>query len=90
MTKWQKKTHMIQKIKCCEHCVPPKRHPGCHAECQEYKHDKAEYEELKAEIRSEKQKAQMTEAYFRIKKAKQEKIKRMGKDDGRFSGNHKS
>lgn len=23
-------------IKCCRHCVPPKRYPGCHATCPEY------------------------------------------------------
>ena len=28
-------------IKCCEHCVPPKRYPGCGAKCPEYIEEKA-------------------------------------------------
>ena len=35
-------------IKCCHHCVAPKRHPGCHGHCQEYITQKAEYEQIKA------------------------------------------
>lgn len=35
-------------MKCCTPCVPPKRHPGCHAECPEYKEERAEYDRLKA------------------------------------------
>jgi hypothetical protein len=29
-------------------CVPPKRHPGCHAHCPEYIEERAEYDEKKA------------------------------------------
>jgi hypothetical protein len=29
-------------IDCCEECVAPKRYPGCHDECPEYKTAKAE------------------------------------------------
>lgn len=35
-------------IKCCKGCVAPKRYPGCHDRCPEYKKDKAEYEARKA------------------------------------------
>ncbi len=35
-------------IKCCNGCVPPKRHPGCHGQCPEYLAEKAEYDRLKA------------------------------------------
>ncbi|MBR5199224.1 MAG: hypothetical protein IKW20_05285 [Bacteroidales bacterium] len=35
-------------IKCCHHCVAPKRYPGCHDHCPEYLKEKAEYEALKA------------------------------------------
>ena len=35
-------------IKCCKGCVAPKRHPGCHGHCPEYKKEKVEHEERKA------------------------------------------
>lgn len=35
-------------IKCCKGCVAPKRHPGCHDHCPEYKDEKTEHERLKA------------------------------------------
>ena len=34
-------------IKCCKDCVPPIRYPGCHAKCEQYKAEKAEWEEEK-------------------------------------------
>lgn len=34
-------------IKCCEGCVPLTRYPGCHAKCEQYKAEKAEYEKQK-------------------------------------------
>lgn len=36
-------------IKCCEHCVPPKRHEACWGHCPEYQAERAEYERLKAQ-----------------------------------------
>lgn len=35
-------------IKCCHHCVAPKRHTACWGHCPEYLKEKAEYEERKA------------------------------------------
>ena len=35
-------------IKCCQYCVPPKRHTACWGHCPEYLKEKAEYEERKA------------------------------------------
>lgn len=35
-------------IKCCKDCVPPTRYPGCHAKCEQYKVEKAKWEEEKA------------------------------------------
>lgn len=35
-------------IKCCHHCVAPKRHPGCHDHCPEYIEQRALYDERKA------------------------------------------
>lgn len=32
-------------FRCCRMCVPPKRHPGCHAGCAEYIADKKVYNE---------------------------------------------
>ena len=34
-------------IKCCKDCVPPTRYPGCHAKCEQYKAEKAKWEEEK-------------------------------------------
>lgn len=34
---------------CCRYCVAPKRYPGCHGACEEYKEFRAEYDKLKAE-----------------------------------------
>lgn len=34
-------------IKCCKDCVPPTRHPGCHGTCEQYKAEKAKWEEEK-------------------------------------------
>ncbi len=36
-------------IKCCKSCVAPKRHPGCHGHCPEYRAERAVYEAVKAE-----------------------------------------
>jgi hypothetical protein len=36
-------------IKCCKDCT--KRHAKCHSECEEYKADKARYEEEKKKYR---------------------------------------
>ena len=38
-------------IKCCKDCVPPTRYPGCHAKCEQYKAEKAKWEEEKAKAR---------------------------------------
>ena len=35
-------------IKCCEHCVQPKRHTACWDNCPDYLAEKAEYDRLKA------------------------------------------
>ena len=34
-------------IKCCQYCVAPKRHPGCHGHCDEYIKEKATHDEMK-------------------------------------------
>ena len=38
-------------IKCCQPCVPPKRHPGCHDTCPDYIKEKAEDAEKKEKDR---------------------------------------
>lgn len=40
--------YITHTIKCCQYCVAPKRHPGCHGTCPEYLKEKAEHEERKA------------------------------------------
>lgn len=32
----------------CYGCIPPRRHPGCHATCPDYEKDDAEHQERKA------------------------------------------
>ena len=46
-------------IKCCKDCVPPTRYLGCHAKCEQYKAEKAKWEEEKAKAR----KARKDQAY---------------------------
>lgn len=40
-------------IKCCRHCVPPKRHSKCHSTCPDYKVEKEEHEEKQKIIRKQ-------------------------------------
>ena len=35
-------------IKCCHHCVPPKRHTACWGHCPDYAKERAEYDAKKA------------------------------------------
>ena len=39
----------------CKGCIPPKRHLGCHGECEEYKRFQEGIAELKTTIRKEKE-----------------------------------
>lgn len=42
-------------IRCCAHCVPPERHPGCHGRCEKYLAEKEEHEKKRvAYIEAEK------------------------------------
>ena len=41
-------------IDCCNGCVPPKRHPGCHSDCPDYREKKAIYDREKAEADKKK------------------------------------
>ena len=38
----------------CKNCVAPKRHPGCHDTCPEYKQDREQYGAKKAEFDKKK------------------------------------
>lgn len=38
---------------CCKHCVPPKRHVGCHACCKEYIAAKNKHETQKHDAKVE-------------------------------------
>ena len=35
-------------MKCCNGCVPPKRHKACWGHCTDYIKERAEYDKLKA------------------------------------------
>ena len=50
-------------IHCCENCVPPKRHVGCHSTCEDYLIEKAEWEQKKELIKEDKKKNQRISAY---------------------------
>ena len=41
-------------INCCNGCVPPKRHIGCHATCEDYISEKKKHEKKLKEIRRRK------------------------------------
>lgn len=41
-------------IKCCKDCMPPTRHPGCHAKCNRYLEEKAEDEKRKEYVKTHK------------------------------------
>ena len=41
-------------FECCINCVAPKRHPGCHGACKDYKKDKALLDQRRENIRKEK------------------------------------
>lgn len=41
-------------IKCCKDCMPPTRYLGCHAKCNKYLKEKAEWEEIKQIIAKNK------------------------------------
>lgn len=43
-------------INCCNGCVPPKRHVGCHATCEDYISEKKKHEETRAKIQKERKK----------------------------------
>lgn len=39
----------MSKIECCRDCAPPKRRPGCHGSCPEYRMERAELDRKNAE-----------------------------------------
>ncbi len=41
-------------IKCCKDCVPPKRYPGCGANCPEYKEERKQLDKENELIRKNK------------------------------------
>ena len=43
-------------FKACKDCKPPKRKPGCHGDCSDYKKERAEYDAFKKAERKFKEK----------------------------------
>ena len=41
-------------IECCHHCVPPKRHEGCHSHCPEYIEERDAYTAERDAIRQKR------------------------------------
>ena len=46
-------------FECCMNCVAPKRHPGCHSTCEEYKKGKEMLNRRNARIKKEKDRRNM-------------------------------
>lgn len=44
---------MRTKIDCCSGCTAPKRHPGCHAICPEYKVERAELDATMEKVKAQ-------------------------------------
>ena len=43
---------MKSAFECCQPCVPPERHPGCHDHCSKFEKARAKYEKDKEADRS--------------------------------------
>jgi hypothetical protein len=57
---------VMLRIKCCEHCVPPKRKLNCHSYCPDYHKEK-----LKARLKQQHSIARReVDEYFIVQKAK--------------------
>lgn len=41
-------------IDCCKKCVPPKRHPKCHADCPEYQEQRKVLDEQNRRIQEDR------------------------------------
>lgn len=55
-------------ILCCKDCVPPRRHIGCHATCQEYASERARMDEAnKARERNRQYDEAVIEAHMKRK-----------------------
>ena len=53
----------------CEKCVAPKRYPGCHSKCPDYKQDREQYEAEKAELEEKKK------AYVEIYRQREKQLR---------------
>lgn len=47
----------------CRDCKPPKRHPGCHSECEEYLKERDAIEALRKEIQANKAEDNLYNSY---------------------------
>lgn len=68
-------------ITCCKDCVAPKRHVGCHADCQEYIDEKKKHDEKKAEIDRKRHTNNAIDDHCIGTIIKQMKRKKLGIDD---------
>lgn len=68
----------MNQFKCCFYCVPPKRHPGCHAECAEYIKSRAEFDRMREIEKGERRKDDELRSYDvdRNERARKKKKKR--------------
>lgn len=54
-------TAMRKKIECCRYC--DKRHQNCHADCEDYKRECVELDELRSVIKAERTAREEVHAY---------------------------
>ena len=70
------------KIRCCENCVEPKRHIGCHSTCEEYKQEK-----LKNDLAREKEREQKQKIGCTVKKYEFDTVIKMRKSRAKKKSN---
>lgn len=63
----------MKSAKCCIKCVPPKRHPGCHDQCQEFLAVAEENERERSEIAKRNQ---ASDDVYYVRQAKRERYRR--------------
>lgn len=53
-------------FKACKDCKPPKRKAGCHADCSDYKRERAQHDAAREAERKAKEKENLLYSKFRF------------------------
>lgn len=65
-----------QYFESCRNCKPPKRKPGCHGTCPEYREDREAWDRDKERIDAEKEKDSFLKSIERKRDLRISKLKR--------------